>query len=110
MMLSRREMISLLPVAAAAQQRRAAAPAKTQAAEADWPQWHGPQRNNLSLCRRQFTNRPLQQIYLFRLRQRLIRPRPLKRERQLRLLVPSRHGRHCRPTLLPQPPLVRQDR
>jgi outer membrane protein assembly factor BamB len=41
-MLTRREMLALLPAAAAAQQRPAAA------APADWPQWHGPNRNNLS--------------------------------------------------------------
>lgn len=39
MMLSRREMIALLPAAALAQQ---------QPKTSDWPQWHGPNRNNLS--------------------------------------------------------------
>lgn len=44
-MLSRREILAMLPAAAAAQKRPAPAAAKGQQ---DWPQWQGPDRTNLS--------------------------------------------------------------
>jgi outer membrane protein assembly factor BamB len=44
--MDRRHFLTLLPAAALAQRR--AASTKPKAATADWPQWHGPKRDNLS--------------------------------------------------------------
>ena len=41
-MMTRREMLALLPAAVAAQQKKPAGVLP------DWPQWHGPDRTNLS--------------------------------------------------------------
>ena len=46
-MLTRRSALALLPAAAFSQSRRPAAPAASPA-QFDWPQWHGPDRTNLS--------------------------------------------------------------
>jgi outer membrane protein assembly factor BamB len=44
--MKRREFLSLVPAVALAQSGRPAAPAASP--EMDWPQWHGPRRDNLS--------------------------------------------------------------
>jgi outer membrane protein assembly factor BamB len=43
--MNRREFLAFVPAAAVAQSGR---PATAPSAEADWPQWHGPNRDNLS--------------------------------------------------------------
>lgn len=50
-MFTRRQLLASIPAAAWAQRRNPPGPAKAKAAappEPDWPQWHGPDRTNLS--------------------------------------------------------------
>jgi outer membrane protein assembly factor BamB len=47
-MLSRRNLLAAMPAALWAQRRKTPAAAKPPAPQSDWPQWHGPDRTNIS--------------------------------------------------------------
>ena len=46
--MNRRHFLATLPALAAAQSRRNSPPVKSAPTDRDWPQWHGPERTNIS--------------------------------------------------------------